>query len=253
MLKKIASYGFAVMGTWLISATNANAVIFFNETFETDGNGTRYTTSVPEFTNDSTDYFTRTDGSNISAGVEFTNITGSYFAAQDIDGGSSSSQQSITWSGIDISGFENLELTASIAEDDDGTNQDWDDSDFVNFSATFDGGSSTNVLAFENDGSTFNSAAFEDTDFDGIGDGTEVTNEFTDFTKSLTNTGSTLDLVITMDLNAGDEDIAIDNIRISGDTTATAAVPFEFSPTLGLLFVGTIIGYKKLRTRAKSF
>lgn len=250
MLKKIASCGFAVLGTWLISATNANAVILLNETFETDGNGTRYTTSVPEFTDGGTDYFTRTDGSNISSSVEFTDATGSYFAAQDIDSEVASSQQTITLSGIDISGFENLALTASIAEDDDGSNQDWDNSDFVRFSAEFDSGSPTNILAFENDGSTFNTAPLEDTDFDGFGDGTEVTDAFTDFTKSLTNTGSTLDLVITMDLDSGDEDIAIDNITITGDATA---VPFEFSPTLGLLFVGTIIGYKKLRTKVKSF
>lgn len=37
--------------------------ILFQEGFETDGNGTRYITSVPEFSDGFGDFFTQTDGS----------------------------------------------------------------------------------------------------------------------------------------------------------------------------------------------
>ncbi|ERT06679.1 hemolysin-type calcium-binding repeat family protein [Lyngbya aestuarii BL J] len=192
----------------------------FTETFETDGNGTRYTTSIPEFTDGFSDFFIRTDGSNIISSYNVFNSEGSfYFAAQDIDGEGAASQQTLTFSGIDITGFTNLNLSTLLAEDDasDG-NQDWDAPDFVSFEYQIDSSGFTNLLAIENDGSTFNSAPFRDTDFDGTGDGTEVTEVFSTFSGAIAGTGSILDLRITFDLDSGDEDIAIDNIQITGDS-----------------------------------
>ncbi len=192
----------------------------FTETFETDGNGTRYTTSIPEFSDGLGDFFTRSDGSNIGSFVNYNNPGDSfYFAAQDIDGEGAASQQTLTFSGINISGFTNLNLSTLLAEDDssDG-NEDWDSTnDFVLFEYQIDGGGFNSLLAIENDGSTFNSAPLQDTDFNGIGDGTEVTSTFASFSNAITGTGSTLDLKITIDFNSGDEDIAIDNIEIAGD------------------------------------
>ena len=191
----------------------------FIESFETDGNGTRYTTSIPEFSDGLGDFFARTEGSNISSSYQVSNPEGSfYFAAQDIDGEGADSQQTLTFLGIDISGFDNLSFSTLLAEDDasDG-NQDWDQPDFVLFEYQIDGGGYDNLLAIENDGSTFNSAALLDTDFDGIGDGTEITDTFDLFTSTIPGTGAILDLRITFDLDSGDEDIAIDNIQIISD------------------------------------
>lgn len=59
----------------------------YQETFETDGNPARYTTSVAEFTDGTSDYFTRTDGSNIGGSNVYNTPEGSFFfAAQDLDG-----------------------------------------------------------------------------------------------------------------------------------------------------------------------
>jgi predicted extracellular nuclease len=191
----------------------------FVESFETDRNGTRYTTSIPEFSDGNGDFFTRTDGSNISGVYQVLNPDGSfYFTAQDINGEGADPLQTLTFSGIDISGFDNLSFSTLLAEDDasDG-NQDWDNSDFVLFEYQIDGGGYNNLLAIENDGSTFNSAPLLDTNFDGIGDSTEITETFGLFTSTITETGSILDLQITFDLDSGDEDIAIDNIQIISD------------------------------------
>jgi Ca2+-binding RTX toxin-like protein len=213
--------------------------IIFSETFETDGNGTRYTTSIPEFTDSSEDFFLRTDGSNIIGTYDVLNPEGSfYFAAQDIDGEGAASQQTITFSGINIAGVTNLNLSALLAEDNasDG-NEDWDvANDFVLFEYQIDSGGYNNLLAIENDGSTFNSPPFEDTDFDGIGDGTEITDTFTTFSKAIAGTGSTLDLRITIDLNAEDEDIAIDDIQLTGDR------PMNFSSPITNPFNLTSVG-----------
>ncbi len=188
------------------------------ESFETDGNGTRYTTSVAEFTDGAGDFFTRTDGSNIGSFHEVADADGNfYFAAQDIDGEGAASQQTLNFTGLDISGLTDLSFSALLAEDDDGTNQDWDAPDFVKIEYQIDGGGFQNLLAIENDGSTFNSAPSADADFDGTGDGTtEITSTFQNLSAAIAGTGSALDLRITFDLDSGDEDLAIDNIMVVG-------------------------------------
>jgi len=197
----------------------------WNLDFESAGG---YSTSVDEFSDNEYIYFIRTDGSNIG-GVSFTNIQGLwYFAAQDIDGEGATLPVTLTIDDIDISGFSDLEFSVYFAEDDDGTNQDWDAADYVHFDYDIDNsGSFSNLIWLENDGSTYNSAPFIDTDFDGVGDGTEITDAFVQFSNSISGTGSLIDIKITFDLNSGDEDIAIDNLRITG--TPPVNNPTSFS------------------------
>lgn len=201
------------------------------EDFESLGG---YTTSIPEFTDGSEDYFIRTDGSNLAGAVNLSNIQGSYFfGAQDIDGEGASLPVFLTINGISINGYSNLELRVYLAEDDDGSNEDWDASDYVHFNASVAGGPTTNVLWIENDGSTFNSAPQIDTDFDGIGDGAIITDNFTLFTAPISGTGNSLDLTIEFNLNAGDEDIAIDHIEVYGVQTCTPATISSITPNSG--------------------
>ena len=196
--------------------------VIFTEDFE---NGSAaYTTSIPECTNSVDDYFLLTDGSNI--GATFTGVTGSYFAAQDIDaagcpvapGGSAT----ILWSGINISGATGLQLSVDAAEDDDGANQDWDALDFVHIDVSIDGGPFMNIIWFESQSaSATNTEPSQDTDFDGLGDGTALTDAFQTFSNAIAGTGTTLDIRITIDLDAGDEDIAIDNLILTGGAADT--------------------------------
>ena len=202
----------------LIPRLSAQTTLF-EEGFETDGNGTRYSSSVPEFSDGSNDFFTRTDGGNISGGYDVGTPEGSFFfAAQDIDGEGASAQQSIEWTGIDITGASNLSLSGLFAEDDNGSNQNWDAADLVFVEVSLDGGPFEKILQFANDGSTFNGEPSRDSDFDGVGDGVEVlTDAFAEFVAAIPGTGSTLDLRITCILNSGDEDIAFDALKIAGD------------------------------------
>ena len=201
--------------------------------FETPGG---YTTTTPEFINSSNsnfDYFIRTDGSNIG-GVSYTNSQGSwYFGAQDLDGTGGSALRALSISGISIAGYNSLEFRVFLAEDDDGTNEDWDANDYVHFNYQIDAGGYNNLLWIENDGSQFNSAPFIDTDFDGDGDGTEITDAFTQFTQTIAGTGAALDIQIEFFLDAGDEDIAIDHIEVYGVVACTPPVVNSFYPTEG--------------------
>jgi hypothetical protein len=202
----------ACLAAFTTAATaGANTLLF--EDFEDDT--VTYTLNQTEFSDGSGDYFTRTDGSNIAGSVNFTNVQGtSFFAAQDIDGdGTNPGVQTFS---LSIAGFQNLAFSAFFAEDDDGSDQDWDDTDFVHVDYQIDGGGYLPLFWLENDGSTFNTAPLVDTDFDGIGDGAEITDAFTSYSASIPGIGSILDLRFTYSLDSGDEDIAVDNISITG-------------------------------------
>ena len=194
------------------------ARLFF-EDFETDGNGTRYTTSIPEFTDGSFDFFTRTDGTNIGGTYNINGVEGSsYFAAQDIDGEGAAASQTLEFNNIDISGFTNLQFSGLFGEDDaSDSNEDWDSSDIVTIAVQIDGGGFQTIMQFANDGTPFNTVPQLDTDLDGVGDGAALTEDFATFTAAIIGTGSLLDLRITTTLNAGDEDIAFDSLEITGD------------------------------------
>ena len=190
--------------------------------FENSGG---YSTSVPEFTDGGTDYFTRTDGSNIGGAINFTNIQGNYyFGVQDTDGDGGPTNLTLNLNNIDVSGFTSLEFRIHIAEDDDGSNQDWDANSYMHITASIDAGANENLIWIEAAGGT-NTEPRLDTNFDGTGDGITVTDTFAQFTNTISGTGNLLDIEIEFNnLDQGDVDIAIDNIEIWGIPTGPTIV-----------------------------
>jgi len=177
---------------------------------------------MPEQTDNGGDYFTRTDGSDISG--TYNSPQGSYFfAAQDLDADGMSTPATLSIDDIDISGYTDLEIRIYIAEDDDGTNEDWDDDDYLHIDYDIDNsGNFSNGIWVENDGSTYNSAPYIDNDYDGVGDGTEITDTFAQFTKSIPDTGSLMDIKVTFgNLVSADEDVAIDHIEVWGTAASS--------------------------------
>lgn len=201
---------------FLFAFTANGQTVIYTLDFETPGG---YTTSIPEVIDESTDYFGRIEYGVDSPNPSFTNLQGDfYFGAQDIDGISSAPSLPVflNISAVDITGYTHLELRVYLAEDDDGTNQDWDATDYVHFKSDIDHtGSFTDILNIESSGGTNTEPAI-DTNFDGTGNGTAITNVFTQFSAQITGTGSNLDIQIELNLNSGDEDIAIDHIEIIG-------------------------------------
>ncbi len=202
--------------------------------FETAGG---YTTSIPECTDNSDDYFIRTDGSNVND--DPTGIQGSfYFGAQDIDGApctGPSGNATILFDDINISGCSGMSLEVWAAQ---FNGSGWDNSDYVRITYDIDNsGTFNNLIWFENDGATFNTSGQQDTDFDGTGDGTVLTGAFQNFTGTITGTGALIDIQVEFQLNAGSEDISLDNFRLFGTgcgapptsitTTTVSAPPFD--------------------------
>lgn len=194
--------------------SSAHADIVATVDFESAGG---YTTSTPEFTDTGGDFFLRTDGSNISS--TYGSPQGSmFFAAADTDADDASlTNLTLDINGIDISNCTDLSIDLLVAEDDDGGSQDWDADTSFSIFASIDGGAAFQVFGVESSGGT-NTEPAEDTNFDGVGDGTFITDTFANFSKTIAGTGSSLDIQLRFDnLTAGDEDIAIDNIVVSGN------------------------------------
>jgi len=210
------NYFLTLLLTLCLASYSFGQTTVFQESFETGNSGT-----PSETCNDGFDFFTRAinDGSELGSSYIVTGQDGDYiFAAMDTDGSPCSmSTQTLTFDDIDISTYTNLTFAILIAEDKDGSNFDWDGN--TNFYVEVDvdnSGSFTKLIqvsANANSGSNV-SQPMIDSDFDGVGDGPEITDVFTEYTASLSS-GSLVDIRIVFEnLDAGDEDIAIDNIRI---------------------------------------
>lgn len=190
------------------------------------------------------DYYGLVQTSSLPSNVNYSNVQGSgVFAAQDTDGvpGSGSTfSVTLTWSSIDIASFTNLDLSWFIAEDDasDGT-EDWDSTTSVRIDVQIDGGGFDQVFGIEAEDNTGNVAPRVDTNFDGLGNGVEITSSFAQFNTSIGD-GSVLDIrLVIEDLDTSEEDIAFDSLLLTGDPTSVA-VPLPgslvlFAPALALL------------------
>jgi len=210
----------------------------YQESFETDTNGTNYNTSITEFSDGGNDYFTRTDGTNIASNVQLSGVDGSFFfGAQDIDGEGEELPVFLSTVSVDVSTLNSVDFVIDLAEDADGSSLDWDATDYVHIFYSLDGGANQNLLWIEADiDSGSNGNAAEDTDFDGLGDGTILTDALTAFNKSIdVSTASSIEIIIEFNLNSGDEDIAIDNIRLVDGFVASPSITLT-SPDDGAVF-----------------
>jgi len=200
----------------ILEDENSNALL--TEQFESDGNNDRYTLSLVDPGGETEDYFRIDNEVGIAADFNGT-ANGDFFAAQDIDGvvGASVAQQTLTFSDpIAVTSGQSYSLSLDLAEDDDGTAQDWDGPDFFKVEISEDGGATwIPIFAIESNTSGINGEPSQDTDFDGIGDGVNtVTDSFSSFSQSFTPTVNSILVRLNFSLDSGDEDIAVDNIQI---------------------------------------
>jgi len=245
-MKKI----YILLLTLTVTSLSFGQITLFQDSFETGSPDTSATMSEM-CTDGGGDFFTVTDGTNIGTNYSVTGADGTYWlAAQDTDGTPecNSDVQTIEYNNIDISTGTNMTLAFIAAEDDDGTNQDWDADTLVYFETDIDNsGTYTKVFQFAANGAT-NTEPGVDSNFDGIVDGTLLSSIFQEFTYAVPN-GSTLDLRITFEkLNAGDEDISIDNIRIIDGYAPTSTISISTPSNNSVIAPGTTNVYVEWAT-----
>ena len=147
-----------------------------------------------------------------------------YYGAEDTDSATNPSDPiSLVWTGLDISAMSTITFSGYFAEDEaNDMSGDWDTNSSVRIEYAIDGGAWTPAIAYESelggDGNETNEFARLDTNFDGTGDGALLTDVLTQQSNSVAVSGATMDVrIIIEELNTGDEDIALDNIRVTGN------------------------------------
>ena len=196
---------------FVFSISLFSQTVIHSYSFEDNG-ASSYTTSVTEFSDGGYDFFTSTFNNAIASNYGVNGQHGThYFAAQDMDGDGQTVPQSLSMN-FDIIGHTGLALRLLVAED-DFNDPKWDSSDYVHIDYSIDGGASSPLLWFESEGGT-NSETKVDSNYDGIGDSETITEEFMELEKAISGTGSSLTITFTFNLDSGQEDFAIDNVRI---------------------------------------
>jgi len=173
--------------------STASADTIWTETFETDGQGTRYS-STTEFLDSTEDYYGRFSNSNTDR--SYTSVEGDYWwGGQDQDDagiGPGFDACTNTFTGINISGFSNLVFKGLFAEQRPEASgaDDIDSTDYIHVQYQLDSGGWQNLLWFESIAS-LNTPFQIDTNFDGTGDGPgQLETDFTDFSLDIAGTGS---------------------------------------------------------------
>jgi len=186
------------------------------------------TTDTDNFPANMSDYFGVTDGSDIDQ--TFLGADRDFYAAQDTDAaGDTDDSISLQFDGISIDGCTDLMFSIDVAEGDDGSAQDWDDNTEMIVEVDIDNsGVYTQVFGVQAMGGT-NSEPAVDTNFDGIGDGAAITDVFTTYTSPISGTGTTINIKITLNiLDSGDEDIAFDNVSVTGTCVTPPTATYNF-------------------------
>jgi hypothetical protein len=192
------------------------------------------------------DYFGRIapDTALAPASVSYSNTQGlGYYGVQDQDGTPTGNfDQLDLLMTINTEDFTNLNLSWFVGEDlaADG-NSDWDSTSSFQVAVNLDGGGFNTIFAIESeigtDGNQTNELPRVDTDFDTIGDGVAINDVMTQFSSNLADAESIQLRFRFEDLNSGDEDLALDNILLSGDFVGTVPEPGS-AALLGCVLMG---------------
>jgi len=218
----------------------ARAQLLMHESFETDGQGSRYTASQPFNTNgrETGTYWDRGNVEDFNTLLPYANPHGSFFwAGEDVDfeysggnpnDGNGSPVQTIDFDTIDILGATGLEfsgLFASTANDYFGPGFPFHEADDgITVLYSIDGGLFVAGLCFSRDAS---SNLRHDSACDGVGEGNLLTADFfgggNPYSFAIPG-GSSLDLRIEFKADEASEEIAFDSFQVMPEPGRVASL-----------------------------
>lgn len=227
-------------------ASQTQAAILWTESFETDGQTTRYTASLP-FRDSTNDYWERTDGTDISVGAgNYSLYDGDFFwAAEDVDddGGNGEVEQTILFPAIQIADHTDLRFTGMFGA---GNGESFDSADYVVVEYSLDGAGYVTGLSFHSadpeDGT--NVALGHDTTGDGIGDGNILAAGMQEFTFPIPD-GEAVEFRIRVHMNSANEEIAMDRFQLEDGIPSPVPEPRKSAAVAA----GILLGFAGLRKR----
>ncbi|NOX17710.1 MAG: lamin tail domain-containing protein [Chlorobi bacterium] len=220
---------------------NAQSVIH-QESFESAPSGATVDYEVQtEFGgSDPNDYFQRititgNGKDEIDSGV--SGGAGTYmYAGEDIDG-AAPTPKVITIKDISISGYSDITVTVAVGS---GEQNKYDSGDYIEIYVKIDGGAETLIGAFygydHTNGDVTNGRMYEDENLDGStsdDSNNMLSKTLADYTYSVTGVTSTVQVIIKLTTNSGDEVLMVDNVRINGVAAGSVANPSDFTASAG--------------------
>ena len=156
------------------------------------------------------------DGSCIGCNTTWSNASGTWvWGGEDLDGTAPCSNQiqTITWSGIDITGRTTLEFIGLFGIR-NGTS--WEADDELKIEYRIDGGALESGFCFSPEFFVLGL----DADCDETVDGSLLSTTLTEHTFSITGTGTSIELIFTANVNGGGEEFVVDNFRLNEGTAS---------------------------------
>ncbi len=154
-------------------------------------------------------------GGNPSGLKAYTGFDGGFLTGMDLNGEGASLPVVVDWLGLGISGLTGLEFSGDFAEFLDNPGADApghiDANDLFFVEAQIDGLGYNTILEFV-------PGSFGSGSFNGVFENGAFTlgNAAQNFTVPIAGSGSTLDLRLTISVNAGNEDFGVDNFEVTG-------------------------------------
>lgn len=243
MKKIFTTCALALVSFWTQSQTLIWQDNFEDPTATTIGGGTR--TPSSSFITNTNRYFSRVSAANIATSLPYTGLEGTFFwGAEDADNGNTQSpRQSVTWTGINITGRNSISFKGTFAI---GTATVWDHgtstsiTDHMIVEYRVNGGNWVEALRFfPNIANSASGALALETTGDSLGDGAALNSALTEYAFNIPTKGTTLDLRFRVSVNALVEELAIDNFRLFETVAAPTVVvtanntPLTFENCLG--------------------
>jgi hypothetical protein len=219
----------------LLIQTGRSQVVLFTEGFETNGEGTRYTSNTFSFCSgtpgNNPDYFLRTNtnpvlptGCTIGFTDALTNLQGSFFwASEDIRSSSpvpnANPPGQITTQSISIAGYSTLNVSLFLATS-SNNNVRWENTDSINIQASINGGPFNTIGRFMGDNPAGGRLRI-DGNLDGAITAADPATtcdqlNFAQYSFAIPGSGTTLRIRLDFDQIGGTEELAIDQLRITG-------------------------------------
>ena len=217
------------------SITNAQTNLL-TESFETDGEGTRYISNT--FQTACHDFFERIQDSDISTNNCVTNTIGGedgtfFWGGEDTDA-ATGGEGIITFNAVNVSGFNlSVDVLLAIGRPNDGR---FEAADYFILEYNMDNAGWNIFGAMYGDNHQGVASQFgnlrEDTNLDGspnVGSPVVNSSTFQNFNFTIPVTGTSCQIRIRALANTGTEEILIDNIRLEGTAADSTAPVFENS------------------------
>ena len=201
-----------------------SAITVYSEDFE---GAPTYSVSIAEFNNGTSDHYGRTDGTNIHVDDEgdgaYSGVGGTmFFAAEDADQNGGTFPANLTSPSFSVAGSTMITFSGLFAAGSSGSGTpNYEDDDFVHVYIDFDGADTfaTQLLGFEVPAAgASNQHIHQDTDLDGMGDGTQLNDTLTSFSAIVATGGASMARIrVSLDMGATSEEAAFDNLLVEVD------------------------------------